>query len=118
MKKEELEYVYGIHSVIELLESGKDIEAIYVNRGTKGPRLTELRKLIKQKGVPSKDLPQQAFNKFGNKNHQGVVASISPIEFHELDPFVESVLETKEAPLFLLLDTSIPSPLSFIISFG
>ncbi len=32
------------------------------------------------------------------------MATISPIEFQELDPFVEKVLESNEAPLFLLLD--------------
>lgn len=104
MKKDELEYVYGIHAVIEVLESGKDVEAVYLRRNTRGPRLTELRKLIKQRNVPSKDLPPQAFNKYGNKNHQGVVAIVSPVTYVDLELLVPKLFEEGKMPFFLVLD--------------
>ena len=104
MKKNELEYVYGIHAVIELLESGKDVESVFLKRNIKTPRLTELRKLIRQKGVPSKDLPVQAFNKFGNKAHQGVVAMVSPIQYVDLELLLPKLFEEGKMPFFLILD--------------
>lgn len=104
MKKEELEYIYGIHAVIELLESGKDVEAVYLNRNTGGPRLTELRKLIKQRGIPSKDLPPQAFAKFGSKSHQGVVAIVSPIQYVDIELLLPKLFEEGKLPFFLVLD--------------
>ena len=104
MEKEELEHVYGIHAVIEMLESGKDVETVFIKQNTKGPRLTELRKLIKQKGVASKDLPQKAFNKYGNKNHQGVVALISPIQYVDLELLIPKLFEEGKMPVILILD--------------
>ena len=104
MKKDELEYIYGIHAVIELLESGKDIEAVYLKRNISAPRMTELRKLIKQKGVPSKDLPPQAFNKYGNKAHQGVVAIVSSIQYVNLEWLVPKLFEEGKMPFILILD--------------
>ena len=103
-RKDELEYVYGIHAVIELLESGKDVEAVYLKRNTKAPRLTELRKLLKQKGIPSKDLPPQAFNKYGNKAHQGVVAIVSPIQYVNIEMLIPKLFEEGKMPFVLILD--------------
>lgn len=104
MDKEKLEYVYGIHAVIELLESGKDVETVYVKKDNKGPRLTELRKLLRQRGVPSKDLPAQAFKKYGNKNHQGVVAILSPVQYVNLEWLIPKLFEEGKMPFILLLD--------------
>ena len=39
-----------------------------------------------------------------HKNHQGAVAQISPVAFHDLDTLVEKTLATEEVPLFLVLD--------------
>jgi 23S rRNA (guanosine2251-2'-O)-methyltransferase len=39
-----------------------------------------------------------------NGNHQGAVAQISPVEFHDLEELIDRVLESKKTPLFLLLD--------------
>ena len=104
MDKEKLEYVYGIHAVIELLESGKDVETVFVKKDNKGPRLTELRKLLRQKGVPSKDLPPQAFKKYGNKNHQGVVAILSPVQYVNLEWLIPKLFEEGKMPFILILD--------------
>lgn len=104
MKKDSLEYVYGIHAVIELIESGKDVEAVYLNRSTKSPRLTELRKLIKQHAIPSKDLPPQAFNKYGNKNHQGIVAIVSPVQYVDIELLIPKLFEEGKMPFVLVLD--------------
>ncbi len=104
MKSKDLEYVYGFHAVIELLESGKDVEAVYLKRNTRAPRLTELRKLLKQKGIPSKDLPPQAFIKYGNKAHQGVVAIVSPVQYVDLELLIPKLFEEGKMPFILILD--------------
>ena len=43
-------------------------------------------------------------NRLTSNNHQGAVATISPIAFHDLETLIENVLETKKTPLFLILD--------------
>ena len=49
-------------------------------------------------------VPVEKLNRLTKNNHQGVVANISPIEFHDLDTLVTQTLETEVTPLFLLLD--------------
>ncbi|MBT4868655.1 MAG: 23S rRNA (guanosine(2251)-2'-O)-methyltransferase RlmB, partial [Polaribacter sp.] len=39
-----------------------------------------------------------------NSNHQGAVAQISPVEFHDLETLIEQTVASGATPLFLLLD--------------
>ena len=39
-----------------------------------------------------------------NSNHQGAVAQISPVEFHDLETLIEQTIASGATPLFLLLD--------------
>ena len=50
-------------------------------------------------------MPVEKLNRLTQHNHQGAVASMSPIAFYDLEELITAaVLETKENPLFLLLD--------------
>lgn len=97
-------HVYGIRAVIELLESGRDVAAVFISRTARGPLMTELRKLLKEKQVPSRDLPQQAFKGIHDKNHQGVVAALSPITYENIEWLLPRLFESGNAPLLLILD--------------
>ena len=104
MKHDKEEIVFGWHAVVELLESNKDVEAVYIKQGAKGPRMTELRKLVKQKAIPCKDLPNKAFSKYQGKNHQGVVAVLSPIQSVNLEWLIPKLFEEGKTPFILILD--------------
>jgi 23S rRNA (guanosine2251-2'-O)-methyltransferase len=99
-------HIYGIRAVIEAIEAKETVDKIFIQKGLQGELIRSLEALIRKNGLNSSYVPIEKLDRLAKQhnNHQGVVASISPIEFHELDPFVEKVLETKEAPLFLLLD--------------
>ena len=43
-------------------------------------------------------------DKLTQGNHQGAVATLSQIDFQDFETTIESILETEEKPLFLLLD--------------
>ena len=47
----------------------------------------------------------EKLNQFTRKNHQGVVALISPILYHNLDQLVPGLYESGEVPLLLVLDS-------------
>jgi len=49
-------------------------------------------------------VPIEKLNRLSKNNHQGVVAQISPIEFHDLEHLILKTLEFGKTPLFLLLD--------------
>ena len=62
-------FVYGTRAVIEALKAGKEVEVVYIRQNTHGPLMTELRRELKLKSVPSKQLQSRAFNKLKDKVH-------------------------------------------------
>lgn len=101
---EDSHIIFGIHSVVEALKQNKDIEKIHLLKDSDNPKLKEIEGLAKQNTVKVSYVPIQKFKKFENQNHQGAIAHISKIAYQEFESTVEAVLETKESPLFLLLD--------------
>ena len=75
-----------------------------MQKGLRGELFAELEKKIRKKGLNFSYVPVEKLNRLTPKNHQGVVAQISPISFYDLDALVTAVKETKEHPLFLVLD--------------
>lgn len=49
-------------------------------------------------------MPVEKLNRLTRKNHQGVFAFISPINFHKTDNVIQDVFEKGENPLFIILD--------------
>ena len=102
MKDETL--VFGIRAVMEAIISGKTIDKLFIQKGLHGELSKELWKQIKEHGISFSYVPVEKLNRLTRKNHQGVVAFISPIEFHNLENLVLDVIESGETPLFLILD--------------
>ena len=96
--------IYGIRAVIEAINSNEPIDKIFIQRGLKGDLSRELEGLVRKNGINISYVPIEKLHRLTKNNHQGVVASISPITFYELEALVEKVLEGKKVPLFLLLD--------------
>ncbi len=96
--------VFGIRAVMEAVESGKELESLYIQKGIQGDLLKELRRLIDKHELKYQYVPVEKLNRLTPKNHQGVVAFISPISFHHVEDLIPFVFENAEVPLFLILD--------------
>lgn len=96
--------IYGIRAIIEAINNEEPIDKVFLQKGLKGDLSRELESLVRRKGINSSYVPIEKLNRLTKNNHQGAVANISPISFHELEQLVESVMETNETPLFLILD--------------
>lgn len=96
--------IYGIRAVLEAVRSGLSLDKVFVVQGLKGPLIKELELLLKQRNISTAYVPGEKLNKLSNKNHQGVVAYISPIVFHDLEALVAAAKEQENHPVFLLLD--------------
>ena len=66
--------------------------------------MKELMSLMKRKSINFSYVPLEKLNRLTPNNHQGVVATISPIGFQDLETLIEKVLESGEKPFFLVLD--------------
>ncbi|UAM98477.1 23S rRNA (guanosine(2251)-2'-O)-methyltransferase RlmB [Polaribacter litorisediminis] len=97
--------IFGIRAIIEAIESGSTINKIYLQKGLRGTLFYELDKLIKEKKIATSGVPVEKLDRLSkNNNHQGAVAQISPIEFHDLETLINRTIESGEVPLFILLD--------------
>lgn len=95
----------GKNSVIEAFSSGKGIEKIYMDRTLKGEVEIAIRKLSTTHKIPLSKVPVSKVNDYaGTKNHQGVIAFVSPIEYQRVEDVLPLVYEKGETPLFVLLD--------------
>lgn len=107
-KKEEKNYedqVEGRNSVLELLESGKDINKIFVTKGEKHGSINKIIAIAKEKRiiVVEKD-KRQMEQMAGNTNYQGVIAIVPPYEYCEVEDILEEAKNKSEEPFVLILD--------------
>ncbi|MDD3739873.1 MAG: 23S rRNA (guanosine(2251)-2'-O)-methyltransferase RlmB [Bacteroidales bacterium] len=96
--------IFGLRPVIEAIKAGKEIDKIFVKNGLNGVLATELFREIKQRNISMQYVPLEKLDKLSNKNHQGVVAVISPVAYHDLEEVVEKSLESGKVPLLVILD--------------
>lgn len=103
--KENNEFIFGIRAVIEAVKAGRDIETIYVQRGLSGDLFLELKSLLSGLLVPMSVVPIEKLNRMTQKNHQGVIAVISPITYQNIEDIIPAIYEKGETPLILVLDS-------------
>jgi len=96
--------VFGIHPVLELIRSQKEIEKVYIQGGTRSPEISEIANSCRANGVPVQFVPIEKMNRLTRKNHQGVVAFICPIEYQPLENVVSAIFEDGRDPFILMLD--------------
>jgi len=96
--------IFGLRAIIEAINANESIDKVFLQKGLKGELFNELESLLRQKKINSSYVPVEKLNRLTKNNHQGVVAQISPIAFHDLDELVTKTLESGATPLFLLLD--------------
>ena len=102
--KQNKDFIFGIRSVIEAINSGKTIEKLMIRKGLQGELYHELMTLVKQFEIPIQIVPNERINRVTQKNHQGVLAFISPIEFQNIEQILPSLYEKGKVPLFVILD--------------
>ena len=97
--------IFGLRAIIEAINSGKEIEKIYLQKEIKGGLANELNQIIHKNKISSSYVPIEKLNKLSKfQNHQGAVAKISSISFTDIEELIENVTSQNKTPLFLLLD--------------
>ena len=97
--------IFGIRAIIEAINSGATIQKVYLQKGLTGNLFSELNGLIKAHKISTSHVPVEKLNHLSkDNNHQGVAATISPIDFYDFEKLLDKVKESNSTPLFLLLD--------------
>ena len=92
------DYIFGIRPIIEAVKSGKEIDKILVRKGLKGELFQELNILISEYKINHQLVPEEKLNRITRKNHQGVIAFISPIPFYDPEEIITRTYEKGETP--------------------
>ncbi len=98
------EMVYGLHPLMEALEAGKEVEKVFLQKGLEGKTFRQLHRLLKIHRIPFQVVPLEKLNRLTRKNHQGVVAYVSPVAFFDIEQLLPTLYEKGETPFLLMLD--------------
>ena len=96
--------IFGIRAVAEAISAGKEVDKILIRKDLSGELAGELFALIKGSDIVVQRVPQEKLNSITRKNHQGVIAFISPINYQPIEEIVASLYEQGKVPFVLVLD--------------
>jgi len=96
--------IYGIRAILEALEANKSVDKLFLQRGLQGSLIKSLETAARKKSINTVYVPVEKLDRLTPHNHQGAVATISPIEFADFETLINTVMDSKKNPLFLLLD--------------
>jgi len=98
--------IYGIRSIIEAIESSKDISRVYLLNSNlqKSSLFKSLVSLLENNNIKYSFVPKEKFKKFENKNHQGAVAILSPIKLLSIEELISVTFNKISSKTYVLLD--------------
>jgi 23S rRNA (guanosine2251-2'-O)-methyltransferase len=101
---EKTDYIFGMRTIIEAINSGKEIEKILIKKGLQGELYHELMDLVHQMQIPIQLVPIEKIDRVTRKNHQGILAFISPIVYQNIEEIIPRLYEEGKTALILILD--------------
>lgn len=96
--------VIGRTSVLEALQSGQQLDRIYLDTKAIGEDINAIKKIAAKMTVPVNYVPVAKLNGFNVTDHEGVVAQIARVQYQDLQDVISWINERGETPLLIILD--------------
>ncbi len=96
--------IFGIRAVIEAIDAGKVLDKILIRRDLGSTLAKELLAKLQGTATNMQRVPVERLNQYTDKNHQGVIAFLSPIDFHRVEQLVPMLYEEGRVPFLVVLD--------------
>ena len=97
--------IEGRNSVLELLESERDINKILIAKGERHGSINKIITIAKQRKIVIAEVERQKLNAISETdNHQGVIAIVPPFNYVEVEDIINEAKSKNEDPFVLLLD--------------
>ena len=97
--------VEGRNPVLELLESGKDINKIFITRGEKHGSINKIIAMAKERRIIIAEKDKRQMDEIAQtRNYQGVIAQVPPFAYCEVEDILENAKSKKEDPFVIILD--------------
>ncbi|MDR2854474.1 MAG: 23S rRNA (guanosine(2251)-2'-O)-methyltransferase RlmB [Prevotellaceae bacterium] len=103
-RRPESEMIFGTRAIIEAVKAGKNIEKILIRRDMTNSLSRELYAAVGQQSIPIQKVPAEKLDQMTTKNHQGVVAFISPVTYQSITDIIPTLYEQGRVPFVVLLD--------------
>lgn len=102
---EESLYIYGRHPIIEQLNREPEkVDKLYIRDTIAGGPAQEIIRLASEHRIPVQRVPGRKLSELvGAVNDQGFVALITPVQYEDLDEWLETI-DSATKPLALILD--------------
>lgn len=106
MKEEKYEdQVEGRNAIIELLESGRDINKIFILEGEHHGSINKIIAMAKERKIVLTMVNKTKLNQMAQtENNQGVIAIVPPFDYCEVEDILENAKQREEKPFILILD--------------
>jgi 23S rRNA (guanosine2251-2'-O)-methyltransferase len=98
------DFIFGIRPIIEAVQAGKEIDKILIKKDIQSYLSKELLAILKDRSIPIQRVPIERINRITHKNHQGVIAFISPVIYQKTEDLVPFLFEQGKTPFFIMLD--------------
>ena len=97
--------VEGRNAVLELLESNRDVNKIYISDGEKHGSINKIIAIAKEKKIIINEISKAKLNQMAQtENNQGVIAIVPPFDYCDVDDILQTAKEKNEKPFILILD--------------
>lgn len=97
--------IEGRNSVLELLETGKDINKIFIEKGEKHGSINKIIGIARDRRIVVVEVDRNKLNQMAQtENHQGVMALVPPFDYCEVDDILQEAKSKGEQPFILILD--------------
>lgn len=98
------DFVFGIRPVQEVLQSGKEIDKLLIQKGIQNEAIAEMAAYCQQMNIPVVSVPEEKLRRVTRKNHQGVICFLSSVVFASLDNIISETYAAAKLPLVVALD--------------
>jgi len=100
----EKDCIFGIRPVIEAIKAGRQIDRLLIRQGLKGPLYHELMIEVRNHNIAYQIVPEARIDIVTRKNHQGVLAWLSLIEYQKIEDLLPLIFENGRDPFIIALD--------------
>lgn len=104
-KEQYQDQVEGRNAVLELIESGKDINKIYIEKGEKQGSINKILAKANERKILVTEIDKQKFRQMSQTpNAQGIIAIVPPFDYCDVYDIIDFAKEKNEDPFILILD--------------